>query len=333
MFRHTSRRKTPLAVTLLCVVTHSLIVQGVETTAEIRTHIEDRVKKFSTVDLTWKVKTQFTEVHGSTIRSDPFGDDRKASNVEGKFPATFEWQGHLQCAGSKLRLKFSRPSWIFDASEFQLISSDDFFDGTIGKHLRARAGRPFPHQGIIENRPIHAGDNDFSPFLWHFRAFVYPDVLCNRFFSPDVQVSNESLDGRTYVVMKLPKQTVWLDPLADYSVARLTTMINGQIRYDLRMNNERINGFVLPKRWTLEYYENGKLSTSNSTEIVKAVINEHIDDTVLSFDFPKATIVSDVRGDRERLVIIGAGQREFPITHQQTAKASSAEALLATVER
>lgn len=309
---------------------------------ELQRRVKERVKIFSTIDLAWKATSHFTRADSARLASSPFGDETSQTNE--RFPATFEWQAHLWCDGDKMRLEHARPVWMFDNSRFETPNTLLVFDGDEAKFLSTYIDNSFAHQGIVRNDPIYViGDADFSQFVWHFRAFTYPGMLA-EFFSADVEVSQEELEGRDCSVVRQHKrrsngstyeQALWLDIEADCVVRRNAALVNGRVTYDHRISHYRNDdGHMVPERWNFESYDpNGRLLRSMSAKVIQAIINQPIAASVFQLEFPEGTSVSDQRGEGERRLLIGTGEREFEVTSAQTAAATSPMELLESLER
>jgi hypothetical protein len=190
---------------------------------------------------------------------------------------------------------------------------------------------------------MHAeGDRDFSPFVWHFRAFAFPGMLGSRFFLPGAELSQEKLDGKTVVVLKSRRRvppgmaleyTVWLDPESDYSVCRFSKAWDGRLQDDHRLKYVRNDdGHYVPVEWQFEEFYRGRLIESKSVKVVDAVINRPVEETVFKLEFPLGTTVVDQREQRERYMLIGTKGREYQVTLKQTDGAASPEELLATLD-
>lgn len=331
------------AITVSCLSIATGVTRANELDiVELQRRVKERVKNFSTIDLTWKATSHFTRADAGRLGTSPFGDETSETNE--RFPATFEWQSHLWCDGDKMRLEHARPVWMFDNSRFETPKKLLVFDGDEAKFLSTYIDNSFAHQGIVRNNPIYVlGDADFSQFMWHFRAFTYPGMLA-EFFGADVDVSQEELEGRDYSVVRQRKrgsngssyeQVLWLDTVADCVVRRNTTLVNGRVKYDHRIRYRRNDdGHIVPERWDFESYDsNGRLLRSMSAEVIQAIINQPIAASVFQMEFPEGTSVSDQRGKGERRLLIGAGEREFEVTSAQTAAATSPMELLEALQR
>lgn len=315
---------------------------SIDDVGEVRRKIEERVSSIRTVDMTWKVTSLFTQEHGNQISSTPFSDEK--TETQGKFPATFQWKAHLWCDGPKLRLEHARPSWDFDRSKFGTPARILVEDGIVTKSLTTFKDGSFPNQAVIGNDPTHIiADMEFSPVLWHFRAFAHRGMLGDRFFESDAIISHELLDGRKMLVVKQMKRPrtetameliLWLDPDAQYAVRRFSTLLNSRLRMDIHMDYMRTSDdHVVPEQWRLEQYNDQSLLTaSHSSRVLEMSINQRIEPTVFNLDFPVGTAITDQRGNQEKYMLMGAGGHEYRTTPQKTGRAASPEVLEALLK-
>lgn len=323
---------------LLALVMATLNVQADEL-SKLRVGITERVKAFSTVDVTWTVTSHFEKASNKGDSRDPFGATATDQRVDDKLPATFEWQARLRCDGSKLRLEYARPKWDFGELRFTMPLRVFVFDGSAGKFLLSKEEASFPYRGVVTGPQMQWGRGmDFAPLLWHFRGFAYPGMLGHRFFDADAEISRETVRARPYIVItrdsgtgnSARKEVLWIEAEPLHSIRRLTQTQNGQLQCELRVDHfQKLGGRVVPWQWSLEDCNaEGMFRVSSHAKVLKALVNQPIADGVFNLEFPPGTMVRDEESEGRRFIFIGNNRREFEVTPRQAADASSAQQLL-----
>ncbi len=333
------------AVIAICLGSVSTAVCA-ETLNDILERVATRSKAYSTVDCKWKVVSNFTESSGKRVGIDPFGDGRVAE-LKQRLPATIAWMGSFQSDGSKLRLSYDQPVWTFPEARLRKSAKILVSDGVESRSLDTDDSRTQATWTKAQN-PGNVGFNPhLTPLYTQFRAFHYPIASLFPPESIDSKVEAGQWDGHECVVLRrnhpgqnvsgreLPVYTLWLDPKADYSVRRYTSTRGEVITHDIRVELAQQDGLWVPKRWQwFDYHDaTGDLLAVHSSEILEISMNKPMADSLFELPLPRATIVSDQRAVPNRKLLIGNDQREFEVTNQQTAKASSLEALLQELEQ
>ena len=330
------RWRSPFVLLALVMATSHVQADDV---SKLRAGIEERVKAFSTVDITWTVTSHFENAINKGDSKDPFGVTVTEPSVDGTPAAIFEWEARLRCDGSRLRLEYVRPTWDFGESRFTLPPRVFAFNGNVGRFLLTKEDASFPYRGVVSDPPMQWGRRmDFAPLLWHFRGFAYPGMLGQRFFAADAEISREIVGARPYIVItrrsgagnSARNEVLWVEAEPPHSIRRLTQTQNEQLQCDLRVDHfQKVGGHVVPWQWSFEDCNaEGIFRVSSRAKVLKALVNQPIEEGVFNLEFPPGTMVRDEESEGRRFIFIGNNRREFEVTPRQAADASSAEQLL-----
>jgi hypothetical protein len=114
------------------------------------------------------------------------------------------------------------------------------------------------------------------------------------------------LDGRKVLVIQVNDRTrarkVWIDAERDFLPLRysLADSRAGASNIDMKIEYIRSADEWTPNNWTMRTSKNGELCQSIDATVTKCEINEAIPLENFQIDFPRGTVVIDMRNNSER---------------------------------
>jgi hypothetical protein len=196
---------------------------------------------------------------------------------------------------------------------------------------------------LAENRPFFAGQMNAWPSLLLYRGCS--DHLCDftlSVFRPPQGIVRDGEAGT--VLLETSARHERLAPMhwvlttrsdLNYAPIRLTGSIGEKSCFDLNIEVDQMRaGVPIPKSWSVSLLtDRGRLIGSVRARVTACAIGDTLDDSLFELEFPKGTIVTDMRptargGKERRFLVLASGERE--ITEAELLRGASIDEMRAT---
>ncbi len=210
--------------------------------------------------------------------------------------SVFEGEMALNLGPTKWRL--SQTAQGIDSAKEKVVKRSDIiaFDGSIGKVFQPVGPRGLP-LGII----VDASQKNPPQTLWAKALFLsFRPLQSGLVRKGALKITHEAFIGnRPCLVLETERTgnsrwTMWVAKSPEFAVLRYSFLYDGQIQGLCEFSYRDKNTF--PEKWECTSLQsNGRLNERVAATVVELSVGKRLSDKDLELEFPKGTVVQDMR--------------------------------------